>query len=593
MALLVQQNNIGQIVTIFTFKTLYLDSWITSRLHHNFSTDDFTQFKEKVMATADIDAFLSLMYSEEAVMNVLCEQFADLQLCEIAAIEGSSCPLTEFPPDQSQNIYSRILKYCMDQAPRLTSHMTRMIVRPAKSITPTDVLRVASAVGQICYLADRNLNGLAKLRALTLQTGGLTNESIDVLAKLGINVTSRAVGEQKDMFADIGPKVLLKMATQMPTRRLHDNVDFQNQHLMLEVVVQENYDTSTLSTVPMPKEEAVRLITPQFLLLNSPANSSERADLLALLCREWASTLAKRRKESATILAKLLPRQSKLTGQPAMICSVAKLHPCQETSTADMLSFLIEVQKDHLEHVAASTGQDPAFRADLALLQDMEVEVEVREAAEERVHKVNLAYGEMIGHGDLMTVETWRTCMGVMAQNVTAFGRGEYLGTYRLEGVHSKMTKVILDMKATMKHERNFSDECSVAKLVALVGKSNVIHNDKKQIVKSDSTFERHDQMFAEIGKAHGLNMWDNFIELYPERLARIQTRGSRAVHPGYVGRVRRHRQHILQSERARPHPARGARGAEAGSGRPLRQRQGLLHPVPAQRRLRRLRGAG
>ena len=53
------------------FKTLYLDSWITARLHQNLSKEDFSKFKEKVMATADIDAFLSVMYSEEAVMNML------------------------------------------------------------------------------------------------------------------------------------------------------------------------------------------------------------------------------------------------------------------------------------------------------------------------------------------------------------------------------------------------------------------------------------------------------------------------------------------------------------------------------------------
>ena len=475
------------------------------------------------MATTNIDAFLVLMYSDEKVLNMLCEEFADLQLSEIATIEGSSSPLTEFPPDQGENIYRRILKYCMDQAPRLTSHMTKIIVRPNKSITPTDVLRVASAVGQLCYLADRNLNGLAKLRALTLQAGGLTNDSIDVLAKLGISSTSRAVCQLKDMFADIGPEVLLRMATKMPTRRLHDNVDWQSQHMMLECIMQENFDTSNLSTVPMPKEEALRMITPEFLLLNSPANASDRSKLISFVCREWASVLAKRRKESAAILGKLLPRQSKLTGQSAMTCSVSKLYACRETLHCDMLSFLLQVQVDHLEHVAASVGQDPAFRADLALLQDIEATVEDREAAEVRVHKVNQAYGEMIGHGDLMTVETWQVCKGIMAQSVTAFGRGEFLGPYQMGGLHSKMNKIIIDCKALIKRPTNFQDECSVAKLVALVGKT--IHNDKKQIVKSDSTFERHSQMLADIGKAYGLNLWDNYLLLHPDKLAKVKTK--------------------------------------------------------------------
>ena len=171
------------------------------------------------MGTKDIDSFLKIMYSEQDVMNILCSEFADLQLSEIATVRGSSTPLTEFPPDQSSNIYSRILNYCMDQAPHLTSHMARMVVRSEKSITPEDVLRVASAVGQICYLADRNMNGLAKLRALTLQTGGLSNEGIDVLAKLGITGTSGGLCKQKDMFAEIGPKVMARMASKLPPSR--------------------------------------------------------------------------------------------------------------------------------------------------------------------------------------------------------------------------------------------------------------------------------------------------------------------------------------------------------------------------------------
>ena len=71
------------------------------------------------------------------------------------------------------------------------------------------------------------------------------------------------------MFADMGPQVLLRMASKMPTHCLHDNLDWQNQHMMLEVLVQENVGTTILSTEPMPKEEAMKLITPEFLLLNS------------------------------------------------------------------------------------------------------------------------------------------------------------------------------------------------------------------------------------------------------------------------------------------------------------------------------------
>ena len=146
---------------------------------------------------------------------------------------------------------------------------------------------------------------------------------------------------------------------------------------MLECIAQETVDTSNLCTTPMTKEDAVRLITPEFLLLNSPANIQERDELLAFLVREWVAVLGERREESAAKLAKLLPRKSKLSGQPAMLVSVNKLHACQETSTADMLTFLMKVQWDHLEQVAVAVNTE-SFRADLKLLQDIEVEAEVR-----------------------------------------------------------------------------------------------------------------------------------------------------------------------------------------------------------------------
>jgi hypothetical protein len=63
---------------------------------------------------------------------------------------------------------------------------------------------------------------------------------------------------------------------------------------------------------------------------------------------------------------------------------------------------------------ALGLGSAPPVR-DLTLLEDVEAEVSVREAAEERVMKVCQEYGEDISHGDLLTVAMQENAKVIMA----------------------------------------------------------------------------------------------------------------------------------------------------------------------------------
>ena len=69
-----------------------------------------------------------------------------------------------------------------------------------------------------------------------------------------------------------------------------------------------------------------------------------------------------------------------------------------------------------LPQVAEFMERDPAFMADLALLEEVGVEDEVREAAEKRVAEANLQFGEKVCHGDLMTVEVLQEVRQMVAQ---------------------------------------------------------------------------------------------------------------------------------------------------------------------------------
>jgi hypothetical protein len=321
---------------------------------------------------------------------------------------------------------------------------------------------------------------------------------------------------------------MLRRCRTAPTQRVLDNIDYDNEHLMLDCVIQEYVDTRHMSTVPMAKESALGLFNIKLLLLYSPGNAEALRHLQAVICKDWGRMLAVRRGERAAKLGRLLPKHlphscSAEKIQP-ITCTVNKLYPCQETSHSDMLDLVMLVQKEHLDQVAEYMGRTPQFMADLALIQDQNAMAEAREAAETRVHAATQSYGEMIGHGDLLTVDVWQQCRNILAQNVTAFGRLEFCGgPFRLEGMHSKMSKVSHDLKGLMRNEVNFDDECCLAQLSTLLGKE--ISNQKKKIVKNDSSFERHDQFVTEVGTAYGLNLFDNYDHRYPERLDAVRTK--------------------------------------------------------------------
>ena len=121
-----------------------------------------------------------------------------------------------------------------------------------------------------------------------------------------------------------------------------------------------------------------------------------------------------------------------------------------------------------------------------------------------------------------MTVTMWQDVMQLMRQEVTAHGRLQYAsGPFRLEGMHMKMRKIIIDYRAMMASTVNFSDPLCMAEMASRTDQSK-ISNKEEHIKKNDSSFERHDQFIAEVAIASGVNAFDNYDQLYPERLDEV-----------------------------------------------------------------------
>ena len=494
------------------------------RLKDGYQTPaSFDDLKKQVSSSSDLREMLKVLNSETTVVDALNLMFSDTCLAEISHVDTMKGPLVDFPSSINQNIYCKIVEFGMKMCPSLVHFITNMVIRRGEPILPSDVLKVATLFSTICYVANQDLDALVKLRSLTLQVDGLTNVGLDILSDLGLAQCARSLSNHRDMFADIGPAVMNNTACIFPYQSTLDNCDLQSEHLTVEVVEKETVDTSELSNVKMTKEEALTLFSKDQVLMSLDQNKEERDHLMYVIGVAAGRTIAEVRPE-ASKLKKFLPAhhshansEKKLT--PAM-AFILKPYPYQETKNPDTIKLLLRIQRQYLGSVAKSKGDDPTFLKLVKLLEDPEAEETEREDAELVVKSACLTFGELVLHGDLLTVKMIQEAIMLMAGSATAFGRLEFIGPCRLQMLHMKMKKTCQDYALCMKHEVNFDDVLSLPWLTSLTRMK--VSNKEKDIKKNDSSFKRHDQFLSAVQSSYLVNMFDNYLEKYPERLERV-----------------------------------------------------------------------
>ena len=342
---------------------------------------------------------------------------------------------------------------------------------------------------------------------------------------MGLAQCARSMSNHRDMFAAVGPEVLDRTASSFPFQSTLDNCDLQTEHLTVELIEKETVDTSDLCTAKKTKQEALAMFNKNQILLGLNENKKELDHLLYVVAVAAGRILAKGRPE-ASKLAHLLPSHHKHENSekkliPAM-SFILKPYPYNETKNPDTIKLLIRIQRKYLRSVAKFKEDDPTFLNLLKLLEDSEVDEKKREAAEEEVKKVVLEFGEWIGHGDLLTVKMVQEARMLMVGSATAFGRLEFLGPFRLQLLHMKFKKISQDYALCMKNDRNFDDILTLPWLKELTRIK--VSNKAKDIKKNDSSFERHDQFLAAVQASYLINMFDNYIEKFPESLTSVKT---------------------------------------------------------------------
>ena len=208
----------------------WLDDWLKSPLP-NKSPEEFSILKEKLSESEDLESLLTVLLGDAEIHKILCSEVNDIILAELVDVDSKTGPLSEFPPNINSNIYSRIAEFGMSRCPNTMAMLCKLAIKNRKSILPANVLIVANHFANLCYLTNKNLDGLVKLRSLTLQAGGLTDEALDMLSDMGLAETAHSLSNHKDLFAEVGPQVMLSTESNMPTTKAIDNLDFDKESL--------------------------------------------------------------------------------------------------------------------------------------------------------------------------------------------------------------------------------------------------------------------------------------------------------------------------------------------------------------------------
>ena len=173
---------------------------------------------------------------------------------------------------------------------------------------PSDVFKIATLFSSICYVANKELDALVKMRSLSLQVDGLSNIGLDMLSDMGLTQCARSLSNHRDMFADIGPSVMSATAACFPFQSTIDNCDFQQEHLTIETIEKEAVDTRDLTTNKKTKEEALQLFDKNQLLLGLEEHREEKDHFLQVIAIAAARVLVKARPDACKHLAQFLPR---------------------------------------------------------------------------------------------------------------------------------------------------------------------------------------------------------------------------------------------------------------------------------------------
>ena len=443
---------------------------------------------------------------------------------ELMMISSSRGPLTEFPPNINRNLYADIVSFGIDHSEGLVAFLLNLLVKKEERVEQKDIVRLGFLYSMLAHSVSMNNNCMMKIKSLLLQSHGLTNDGLDVFSALGVAETGRSTLNTTDLLAEATDFIMRENSKTKTTQATIDNLDMGSQHMTLEYIQFELKDADSLSQVSLESSQVPELFKLSQILITDPKNKDE-LDHIQKIVANTVGRLLGERVPAVNILRKYLPlhykhKNSSNKKTPADLI-IVKPEGLQETVNSEMVEYLDKVQMRFLvNEVAESLEDKKAFLDDLEVIQDTETSDGVRQAAENRVKEAVLSHGVWIGHGDLLTMKMFYVAKSLRQHSITSIERLDYLEIFRLELFHLKMSKVFQDFKFCMQKEQNMDDEGTLPWFSTILGFDWA--SNKAQKIKRDGNFERHDQLFMEVGTQFLVNALENFLKTNPNSISAV-----------------------------------------------------------------------
>ena len=182
-----------------------------------------------------------------------------------------------------------------------------------------------------------------------------------------------------------------------------------------------------------------------------------------------------------------------------------------------MVQLAVTLQDEVLDTLKSQRPNDVQLHEDLDLIRkkvpgnESSEDKALRLQAEQRVKCVVQDHGEWIGHGDLLTFQKVRQARLARVGSVSAVGRLEFLGPFRLGLFHLQMNKLGIDIGAGMPDETYNEDILSLKHVMTLLN-AHWFTGVQKNINKT-GMFEKHKQYHEAYQLAALVNMYENYLK--------------------------------------------------------------------------------
>lgn len=427
-----------------------------SRLDRNSAVQDINlgKLRSDILQCDTDEKILNVLLSNSGLRDHLANVEQNVCYEQMVTLGRSTSynPLRAFPPDINSNIYVDIVDFGLEKVPSLIRMLVDFVVDREKMVTEDNVIKIASLFSQFAYVLSRSNDALVKVKTLEMKEGGVSHEALDELSKTGIATSSRSFNRQKDYFAAISDDFVEQAASSSPHQLTTDNLDIVingvANHLMLAYLEFEQINTKHMIKEGLTFDRMVEAFSLDNILLTSPGNE-QRLEHLKTVVAITLGRLFSDNIPGVSWMKSVLPNHyshpnSNSTKKPAILYTKKPLYLSEQVNS-EMIELCEREQVSFLQLVGASLPPEERlqYSEDLCIIQAEECDVDVREAAEARVHEAVLVAGEWIGHGDLLTMERFYVAKRLRQGSVTAFERLEFLRFFRLELFHLKMNKVI------------------------------------------------------------------------------------------------------------------------------------------------------